>query len=71
MESKLHGDLLVTLYEMAQDVRSTYQNSIHTGTRESQALSRVALYHLDASIQALMKLSGEEVSTRTEQSSST
>ena len=70
MESKPHGDLLVTLYEMAQDVRDTDKTSIHTGTRESQALSRVALYHLDASIQALTKLSGEEVSTRTEQSSS-
>ena len=36
-------------------------------TRERQASLRVVLYHLDESTRLLTKLSGEEVSTKTEQ----
>ena len=64
MESKRAGDLLVMLYAMERDAQSIYQGLTPEGTREHQGLWRLVQYHLGASIQALTKLSGEEVSTR-------
>jgi hypothetical protein len=68
--SKLLGDSQATLSEMEQELRSIYQNSIQKDTRGRQALLRLGLYHLDEFTLALTKLSGEEVNTKTEQSSS-
>ena len=67
MVSKHHGDSLVTLSEMGQELQSTYQNLTHEASRESLASLRVVLYHLDESIRLLTKLSGGVANTRTAQ----
>ena len=67
MELKLAGDLSVTLSDMEQELRSTYQRLELLEQITGRGSLRAARYHLGKSIRALTSSSDEEVSTKTAQ----
>ena len=71
MESKHHGVSSLMHYEMALECGPPISELDPEEARRVRDLLRQVLCRLDASIQALTKLSDVEESTRTEQSSST
>jgi hypothetical protein len=67
MESQTQSNMQSMVSDMEQELLSIYHSSTGGAMSGHQALLRLALYHLGEFSLSLTRLSGEAVSTKTEQ----